>query len=157
MDPQFAVTASSHLAPLVSHLPLATAQRLTHAVYCPSLLVAHILLPAAHCIGCYAPLPAIAVSFVYMPVDRFNFVLSPNYNEGHPHCIKIPNSLYVPGLKICLLLSQHWVQEAGDNCPLLHGTRMENKANNCTLIWGQGSFMVLVDPVHSLYIIPGYV
>jgi hypothetical protein len=30
------------------------------------------------------------------------------------HTIKIPNSLYLPGLKQCLLSPQHWAQEAGD-------------------------------------------
>ena len=41
---------------------------------------------------------------------------------------------------MCLLLPQHWAQEVGDNYPLPNGTRMENTANNCTLIWGQGAF-----------------
>ncbi len=35
-------------------------------------------------------------------------------DDGKIHMIKIPNSLYVPNLKRCLLLPQHWVQEAGD-------------------------------------------
>jgi len=30
------------------------------------------------------------------------------------HTIRIPNSLYLPGLKVCLLSPQHWAQEAGD-------------------------------------------
>ncbi len=30
------------------------------------------------------------------------------------HTIKIPNSLYLPGLKQCLLSPHHWAQEAGD-------------------------------------------
>jgi hypothetical protein len=30
------------------------------------------------------------------------------------HAIKIPNSLYVPNLKRCLLSPQYWVQEEGD-------------------------------------------
>ena len=30
------------------------------------------------------------------------------------HTIKIPNSLYVPNLKRCILLPQDWAQEAGD-------------------------------------------
>jgi hypothetical protein len=68
------------------------------------------------------------------------FILSLNGNKGRIHCIKISNSLSVPGLKMCLLLPQHWAQEAGDNHPLMHGTRVENNASNCTLIWRQGSF-----------------
>jgi hypothetical protein len=35
-------------------------------------------------------------------------------NDGKAHTIKIPNSLYVPNLKKCLLLPQHWAQEARD-------------------------------------------
>jgi hypothetical protein len=35
-------------------------------------------------------------------------------NQGKIHTIKIPNSLYLPGLKQCLLSPQHWAQEAGD-------------------------------------------
>jgi hypothetical protein len=35
-------------------------------------------------------------------------------NDGKVHTIKIPNSLYVPNLKRCLLSPQHWAQEAGD-------------------------------------------
>ncbi len=67
-------------------------------------------------------------------------VLDVKDDDGKPHCIKIPNSLYLPDLRMCLLLPQHWAQEVGDNYPLLHGTRMENTASNCTLIWGQGAF-----------------
>jgi hypothetical protein len=67
-------------------------------------------------------------------------VLDVNDDNGKPHCIKIPNSLYLPDLRMCLLSPQLWAQEAGDNYPLPHGTRMENKASNCTLIWGQGAF-----------------
>jgi hypothetical protein len=66
----------------------------------------------------------------------FNFHIEDN--EGAVHLIKIPNSKYVPELKICLLLPHQWVQEAQDKYPLPRGTRMEeddaaliliNKAN----------------------------
>ena len=57
-----------------------------------------------------------------------------------PHCIKILSSLYLPGLRMCLLSPQHWVQEAGDNHPLPRGTRMENDDANCVLFWNQGKF-----------------
>jgi hypothetical protein len=71
-----------------------------------------------------------------------------NNDNGKPHCIHIPNSLYLPDLRMCLLLPQHSAQEAGDNYPLPNGTRMENTANNFILIWGQGAFKktVLFDP-----------
>jgi hypothetical protein len=39
-------------------------------------------------------------------------------NNGMTHKIKIPNSLYVPELKRCLLSPQHWVH------PMPKGTRM---------------------------------
>ena len=35
-------------------------------------------------------------------------------NDRGVHLIKIPNSKYVPELKMCLLLPHHWAQEAGD-------------------------------------------
>jgi hypothetical protein len=35
-------------------------------------------------------------------------------NDGKAHMIKIPNSLYIPNLKRCVLLPQHWAQEARD-------------------------------------------
>jgi hypothetical protein len=63
-------------------------------------------------------------------------VLNMNDDNGKPHHIHIPNSLYLPDLRMCLLLPQHWAQEAGDNYPLPNGTRMENTANNCILILG---------------------
>jgi hypothetical protein len=68
-------------------------------------------------------------------------VFNINDDTGKPHRIKIPNSLFLPGLKMCLLLPQHWAQEAGDNYPLPHGTRMENNAHSCVLRGGQGKFL----------------
>jgi hypothetical protein len=64
-----------------------------------------------------------------------------NDDNSKPHRIKIPNSLYLPGLRMCLLLPQHWAQEARDNYPRPYGTRMENDAHSCKLFWGQGSFI----------------
>ncbi len=52
----------------------------------------------------------------------------------------IPNSLYIPRLPLSLLSPQHWAQEAQDNIPLQNGTRMENFANGCKLIWNQLNF-----------------
>jgi hypothetical protein len=66
------------------------------------------------------------------------FISSLNENKGHTHCIKIPNSLYVHGLKMCLLLPQHQVQEAGDNYPLPHGTRMKKKCQQLHPYLGAG-------------------
>jgi hypothetical protein len=67
-------------------------------------------------------------------------VINVNDDTGKPHCVKIPNSLYLPGLRMCLLLPQHWAQEARDDYPLPNGMRMENNAHSCVLRWGQGKF-----------------
>jgi hypothetical protein len=67
-------------------------------------------------------------------------VLTINDDTGKPHRVHIPKSLYLPGLRMCLLSPQHWAQEARDNYPLPNGTRMENNANNCVLFWEQGKF-----------------
>jgi hypothetical protein len=61
-------------------------------------------------------------------------VIDVNNDTGKPHQIKILNSLYLPGLRMCLLSPQHWPQEVRDNYPLPNGTRMENNAHNCVLL-----------------------
>jgi hypothetical protein len=38
-------------------------------------------------------------------------VLDMNDDNGKPHHIHIPNSLYLPDLRMCLLSPQHWAQE----------------------------------------------
>ncbi len=45
-------------------------------------------------------------------------------DNGMTDKIEIPNSLYVPKLKRCLLSPQHWVQEAIDNYLRPKGTRI---------------------------------
>jgi hypothetical protein len=71
-------------------------------------------------------------------VGTFEFKVDDD--NGTTHKIKIPNSLYLPDLKRCLLSPQHWAQEAGDNHPLPRGTRMENYNKQCVLVWGQGKY-----------------
>jgi hypothetical protein len=73
-------------------------------------------------------------------VGRGTMIITINDNIGRPHNIKIPDSLFLPDLRMCLLLPQHWAQEARDNYPLPNGTRMEINATKCMLIWGQGQF-----------------
>jgi hypothetical protein len=68
-------------------------------------------------------------------VGSFKFKLEDD--NGKMHKIKIPNSLFVPNLKRCLLSSQHWTQEVGDKYPMLRGTRVEQDDENCILIWGR--------------------
>jgi hypothetical protein len=59
------------------------------------------------------------------------FTIGDNYDR--PHNILIPDSLYVPGLKKCLLSPQHWLQMAADN-----KTWMGNFAQCCILFWNGG-------------------
>jgi hypothetical protein len=54
-------------------------------------------------------------------------------DNGRPHNIRIPNSLYLPGLKKCLLSPQHWVQSEADN-----KTWMWNFVQCCILYWHGG-------------------
>jgi hypothetical protein len=68
-------------------------------------------------------------------------------NNGLTHKIKIPNSLYLPGLERCLLSPQHWVQEMGDKHPLPEGTWCNNMATHNILFWDQKCFQKLV--LHS--------
>jgi hypothetical protein len=56
-------------------------------------------------------------------------------DEGGVHLIKIPNSKYVPDLKVCLLLPYHWVQEAKDHYPVPKGTKMDTNNKALMLIW----------------------
>jgi hypothetical protein len=71
-------------------------------------------------------------------------VITINDNSRRPHKIKIPNSLFLPDLRVCLLLPQHWAQEARDNHPLPNGAKIENNATNCMLIWGQSQFQKMI-------------
>ena len=61
----------------------------------------------------------------------FKFKLADD--DGRTHIIRIPNSLYLPKLKSCLLSPQHWAQEAGDG-----QTWMVNGAHHCVLQWANG-------------------
>ena len=72
------------------------------------------------------------------------FVFTIEDDNGKKHEICILNSLHVPDLKLCLLSPQHWAQEAGDDYPMPNGTRMENMASHCILIWKQGSCRKLI-------------
>jgi hypothetical protein len=58
-------------------------------------------------------------------------------NKGGVHLIKIPNSKYVPDLKMCLLAPHHWVQEAKGNHPFPKGTKAKTDDQELTLLWNQ--------------------
>ncbi len=63
---------------------------------------------------------------------KFNFHIEDN--KGAVHLIKMPNSKYIPELKICLLLPYQWAQETQDKYPLPRGTRMEEDNEALILI-----------------------
>jgi hypothetical protein len=58
-------------------------------------------------------------------------------DKGGVHLIKIPNSKYVPDLKVCLLSPHHWAQEAKDHYPVPKGTKTDTNNEALTLIWNQ--------------------
>ena len=65
-------------------------------------------------------------------------------DNGRSHTIKIPNSLYLPELRLCLLSPQHWAQEAkamGNKREWkTNKTWMENHWDKCVLFWAGGKF-----------------
>ena len=71
-------------------------------------------------------------------LGRGTFRFNIEDDKGEVHTIQIPNSVFVPGLRYCLLSPQHWAQMANDHYPTPRGTRMENDDQHCILIWGQG-------------------
>jgi hypothetical protein len=87
-------------------------------------------------------------------VDRINsrldikgegtFKFNITNNDGKAHRIKIPNSLYVPNLKRCLLLPQHWAQEARND-----QTWMGNYRNDCVLHMRGGKKTIPISISHQ--------
>ncbi len=71
------------------------------------------------------------------------------------HLIKIPNSKYVPDLKVCLLLPHHWVQEAKDHYPVPKGTKMDTNEKALMLIWNQLRHQRTI-PYHPLTNTPSF-
>ncbi len=74
-------------------------------------------------------------------------------DNGMIHKIEIPNSLYIPELRRCLLSPQHWVQEAKDNYPRLKGTRMGQDDELYYIYWGQAKYRKLI-PYNLLTNVP---
>jgi hypothetical protein len=58
-------------------------------------------------------------------------------NKGGVHLIKIPNSKYLPDLRVCLLLPHHWAQEAKDHYHVPKGTKTDTDNEALTLMWNQ--------------------
>ena len=70
------------------------------------------------------------------------YVMRLQDDKGKLHEIKIPNSLFLPKLRRCLLSPQHWAQEAKarGNKGKWSKTWMENHWDKCILLWGNGQF-----------------
>jgi hypothetical protein len=71
------------------------------------------------------------------------------------HFIKVPNSNYIPDLKVCLLLPHHWVQEAKDHYPHPKGTKVEEDDKALMLIWKQRKHRWTI-PFHPLTNTPSF-
>ncbi len=76
-------------------------------------------------------------------------------DEGGVHLIKIPNSKYIPDLKVCLLSPHHWVQEANDYYPVPKETKMDTNKEALTLIWNQQKYRRTI-PYHPLTKTPSF-
>ncbi len=76
-------------------------------------------------------------------------------NKGGVHLITIPNSKYVPDLRVCFLLPHHWAQEAKDHYPFPKGTKMDTGNEVLTLMWNQRRHRWTV-PYHPLINTPSF-
>jgi hypothetical protein len=76
-------------------------------------------------------------------------------DKGGVHLIKIPNSKYVPDLRVCLLLLHHWAQEAKDHYPVPKGTKMDTNDEALTLMWNQCRHRRTI-PYHPLTNAPSF-
>jgi hypothetical protein len=76
-------------------------------------------------------------------------------DEGGVHLIKIPNSKYVPDLRVCLLLPHNWAQEAKDHYPVPKGTKMDTNDEALTLMWNQRRHRQII-PYHPLTNTPSF-
>jgi hypothetical protein len=72
------------------------------------------------------------------------FVMRIEDDDRETHTTKIPNSLCLPNLRVCLLSPQHWAQEAkamGNKGEWeANRTWMENHWDKCVLLWRGGPF-----------------
>ena len=62
------------------------------------------------------------------------FVMRISDDDRKTHKIKIPNSLYLPKLRQCLLSPQHWAQEVKAKRGHKGKTWMENYWDKCVLL-----------------------
>jgi hypothetical protein len=96
-----------------------------HALYCyinsPHLLDNHVLSNKGSVDGITDGLPI---------KGNGTFNVTTGDDNGRQHNIRIPESLYLPGMNKCLLSPQHWAQTAADKM-----TWMGNFDDCCILIW----------------------
>ncbi len=76
-------------------------------------------------------------------------------NKGGVHLIKIPNSKYIPDLKVCLLSPHYWAQEAKDHYPVPKETETDADNEVLTLIWNQQKYRQTI-PYHPLTNTPSF-
>ncbi len=76
-------------------------------------------------------------------------------NEGGVHLIKIPNSTYVPDLRVCLLSPHHWAQEAKDHYLVPKGTKTDTDNEALMLMWNQCRHRWTI-PYHPLTNTPSF-
>ena len=158
-----------------SHVPplhLTALQGLNGPSKPPSLLFASDLFPLGldnHASRCMANAPHLFEELRLTPESRKvdgigegldiagtgTLVLRIQDDNGKVHTIKIPKSLYLPGLRQCLLLPQHWAQETkamGNKGK----TWMTNYWDKCVLCWGGASFarpfLITPPPTHQFSI-----
>ncbi len=75
--------------------------------------------------------------------------------EGGVHLIKIPNSKYLPDLRVCFLSPHHWAQEAKDHYPVPKGTKTDTNNDVLTLMWNQRRHQPTT-PYHPLTNTPSF-
>jgi hypothetical protein len=76
-------------------------------------------------------------------------------NEGGVHLIEIPNSKYIPDLRVCLLFPHHWAQEAKNHHPIPKGTKTKTNNEALVLMWNQRRHQRTI-PYHPLTNTPSF-
>ena len=65
------------------------------------------------------------------------FIFRIQSDDRQINTIKIPQSFYVPGLKLPILSPKHWAQTVKDNSPIKFGTKLEADEEGCTVLGQQ--------------------
>ena len=95
-------------------------------------------------------------------VKQGTFKLRIEDDQGRPHKIMIPGSLYVPQSGVRLVSPQHWAQTAKDHKPKPRGTYCITYDDCIELWWGQRQFKRTIPldqqglNIGTIYTTPGY-